>query len=74
MRIKRFSSNQILNTNGTNLGFIRGRKYDTDMDRLGRMETSHRELHKVNDLNREMRKLSSELNQGRMGKWQQDTD
>ena len=43
------------------------------MDRLGRMTTSHRELSKVGELNREMRKLNTELNQGRLGKWH-DTD
>jgi hypothetical protein len=74
MRLKRFSSNKILNTNmGVGIGFTRGRKYDTDMDRLGRMTTSHRELSKVGELNREMRKLNTELNQGRLGKWH-DTD
>lgn len=65
MKIKRFSSCIILNTNNQP-GFIRGRKYDTDLDRLGRMKTSHRELSKVGELGREMRKLSSELNRGRM--------
>lgn len=44
MIVKRFSATKILNTNAP--GFIRGRKYDTDLDRLGRMETSQRELHK----------------------------
>ncbi len=66
---KYFSGTRILETSG-NPGFIRGRKYDTDLDRLGRMETSHRELSKVGELNSEMRKLSRELNQGRLGKWQ----
>lgn len=40
------------------------------MDRLGRMETSHRELSKTGELGREMRKLGNELNQGRLGRWQ----
>jgi hypothetical protein len=38
-RYKRYSavaSGKILNTN-QGLGFKRGRKYDTDLDRLGRM-------------------------------------
>ena len=69
MIIKRFSANQILNTN-MGLGFTKGRKYDTDLDRLGRMDTSHRELSKVGELNKEMRKLGKELNEGRMGRWQ----
>lgn len=68
MRIKRFSATKILNTNAP--GFIRGRKYDTDLDRLGRMETSQRELHKVGELNSEMRKMNRELNNRRIGKWQ----
>jgi hypothetical protein len=65
---KHFSGTHILNTNAP--GFIKGRKYDTDLDRLGRMETSHRELAKPNVLGDEMRKLGKELNNGRLGKWQ----
>ena len=65
---KHFSGTKILNTNAP--GFIRGRKYDTDLDRLGRMETSHRELAKPGTLSKEMRQLGKELNQGRQGKWQ----
>jgi hypothetical protein len=61
MIIKRFSQ-KILNTNSP--GFIRGRKYDTDLDRLGRMETSHRELSKIGDLRKEQRKLSLEVSRG----------
>ena len=41
MIIKRFSATKVLNTNAP--GFIRGRKYDTDFDRLSRGDTS-REL------------------------------
>ena len=59
----------ILNTNAPQLGFKKGRKYDTDMDRLGRMKTSARELSKLNDLTSETRKLNSELQNGRIGKW-----
>lgn len=70
MRIKRFSQTKILNTNNPALGFKRGRKYDTDLDRLGRMETSQRELTRIGDLGREMRKLNQELNRGGIGKWQ----
>lgn len=70
MRVKRFSQTKILNTNNPALGFKRGRKYDTDLDRLGRMETSQRELARVGDLGREMRKLNQELNRGGIGKWQ----
>jgi hypothetical protein len=70
MIIKRkiFSGTKILNTNAP--GFIKGRKYDTDLDRLGRMETSQRELHKTRDLNSEIREMNKELNNGRLGKWQ----
>ena len=53
-------------------GFIKGRKYDTDLDRLGRMKTSQRELHRTGDLRSEMRKLNSEL-RGGINRWQ-DTD
>lgn len=70
MRIKRFSQTKILNTNNPALGFKRGRKYDTDLDRLGRMETSQRELARIGDLGKEMRKLNQELNRGGIGKWQ----
>lgn len=53
----------ILNTNGA-AGFIKGRKYDTDLDRLGRMNTSHRELSKVGDIGKEVRSMNSMLNRG----------
>lgn len=61
--IKRFSQTKILNTNNPMLGFTRGRKYDTDMDRLGRMNTSQRELSKLRDLNmnKELKNLKKEL-------------
>jgi hypothetical protein len=68
LRKKLYSGTHILNTNAP--GFIKGRKYDTDLDRLGRMETSHRELGKPDTLSNEMRKLNGELNNGRLGKWQ----
>lgn len=66
---KQFSGTKILNTNGAP-GFIRGRKYDTDLDRLGRMETSQRELQRTGQIGQEIRQLGKELNQGRLGKWQ----
>lgn len=72
MKLKRFSQTKILNTNNPALGFTRGRKYDTDLDRLGRMDTAQRELHKVGDLGKEMRKLNKEINGG-IGRWQ-DSD
>lgn len=54
--------NRILNTN-MGLGFQRGRKYDMDLDRLGRMETSHGELRKTRELNlqTEMKKLKNSM-------------
>ena len=64
--LKRFSG--ILNTRGQ-VGFNSSRHYDEDMNRLGRMQTAQRELHKVGDLNHEIRKMNEELNQGRKGKW-----
>lgn len=71
--IKRFSQTKILNTNNPALGFTRGRKYDTDLDRLGRMETAQRELTKVGDLGKEMRKLQGELRRGGRNEWR-DTE
>lgn len=55
--------NKILNTN-IGLGFQRHRKYDTDMDRLGRMKTAQSELRKTKELNlqSEMKKLKKETN------------
>lgn len=72
MKIKRFSQTKILGTNNPGLGFTRGRKYDTDLDRLGRMDTSQRELTRVGDLRKEIRKMNAELNRGSggIGKWQ----
>lgn len=56
--------NKILNTNIGGLGFQRGRKYDTDLDRLGRMETSHSELRKTGELNmqKELKKVKKSMN------------
>ena len=42
---------KILNTNISGIGFQRGRKYDTDLDRLGRMKTAQSELRKTGELN-----------------------
>ena len=55
------------------IGFTKGRKYDTDLDRLGRMETAQRELAKVGDLGKEMRKLQGELRRGGRNEWR-DTE
>lgn len=68
MIIKRQPRPKILGTSGST-GFIRGRNYDQDLGRLGRMETAQRELHRVGDLGREIRQMGKELNQGRLGKW-----
>lgn len=57
MIVKRFSQ-RILGTNGA-FGFTRGRKYDMDLDRLGRT-TSQGELSRsLNDELREERKKMS---------------
>lgn len=54
--------NKILNTN-MGLGFQRGRKYDTDLDRLGRMKTAQSELRKTRELNLqgELKKLKKTM-------------
>ena len=67
LRKKNFSGNKILNTNAP--GFIKGRKYDMDMNRLGKLETSQRELQGVGNLSKEIREMNKELNNGRLGKW-----
>lgn len=61
---KRKDFTGILNTRGAS-GFINGRKYDQDLNRLGRMETSGRELHRIGDLRKETRKMNSLLNKGK---------
>lgn len=50
---------RILNTN-MGLGFQRHRKYDTDLDRLGRMKTAQSELRKTRQLNlrKELRNMT----------------
>lgn len=59
MIIKRFSATKVLNTDSST-GFVKGRKYDTDFDRLGRTSTQ-RELHKeISRLN-----YSSELREAK---------
>lgn len=64
--LKRFSANRILNTKFS--GFIRGRNYDQDINRLCRLSTK-RQMG-IGNLNGEMRKLKSELNEARLGIWQ----
>lgn len=59
MIIKRFSATKVLDTSSS-VGFVKGRKYDTDFDRLGR-STTQRELSKdVGKLN-----FSSELREAK---------
>lgn len=72
--IKHYSTNQILGTTGS-VGFIRGRKYDMDMNRLSRYETRRELGGGVGNLGKEIREMNKELNQERLGKgkWQ-DTD
>ena len=62
MIIKRFSNT--INTNAPSIGFKRNRKYDMDLNRLGRMKTSQRELHRTDDIRAELREMQSELNRG----------
>ena len=62
MIVKRFSQ-KILNTTNT-LGFNRRRNYDMDLDRLGRMKTSHRELSKTDDIREEQMEMRRELSRG----------
>lgn len=62
MIIKRFSN--IINTNAPSIGFKRNRNYDMDLNRLGRMKTSQRELHRTDDIRAELREMQSELNRG----------
>lgn len=68
--VKRFSQTRILGTKNAGLGFGKSRNYDMDLNRLGRMKTSQRELTKIGDLGKEMRELNKELNRGGIGKWQ----
>lgn len=62
IRLKRFSSNLILNYRNAP-GFIKGRKYDTDMDRLGRGSWK-RDFSK--GLGQEMKKLKNDLKNGNL--------
>ena len=59
MIIKRFSATKVLDTNSS-VGFVKGRKYDTDFDRLGRSSTQR-------ELNQEIGRLnfSSELKEAK---------
>ena len=57
-----------LNTSGGVVGFNRNRNYDQDFNRLGKNDTL-RQLTQTNTLQDEMRKLNTELNEGRRGKW-----
>lgn len=62
-RIKRFSKDKILGTSESSLGFKKGRKYDMDLNRLGKIKTSQDQLSNPNTLNNEIRKLGKELNE-----------
>lgn len=57
---------RILNTN-MGLGFQRGRRYDMDLGRLGKMKTSYSELRKTRDLNlqTELKKLKESMGTSR---------
>lgn len=55
------ASGKIMNTR-IGIGFDRHRKYDTDLDRLGRMGSAQRELQKPGVLRDELRKMRNGLN------------
>lgn len=57
-----------MNTGGGIVGFNKTRNYDQDFNRLGKLDTT-RQLSQVGELQKEMKKLSTELNEGRRGKW-----
>ena len=59
-RVKRFSASRIMNTK-LGLGFDKNRKYDTDLDRLGRTTAAMSELRKTGLLNKELRETRKEL-------------
>lgn len=63
--IKKFSppKSKILDTAG-NSNFTKGRKYDTDMDRLSRRSFQNELSTSSNQLNKEMQKANKELNMG----------
>ena len=58
---------RILNTNISGIGFTRGRNYDQDLGRLGKIKTAQREISRVGDLRTEARKMSTELGRGLTG-------
>lgn len=56
------ASGKIMNTR-IGVGFDKHRKYDTDLDRLGRMGSAQRELQEgPGKLREELRKMHKELN------------
>lgn len=61
-RQKKFSTSSILSTNAPQLGFKKGRKYDMNLNRLGKIKTAQGELSKQGVMAEEMRKLGKELN------------
>lgn len=60
MKVRRFSATKIMNTK-LGLGFDRNRKYDTDLDRLGRIDTGMGEMRKTSQLGSELNKVRKEL-------------
>jgi hypothetical protein len=60
MKVRRFSATKIMNTK-LGLGFDRNRKYDTDLDRLGRINTGMGEMRKTAQLGSELNKVRKEL-------------
>ena len=62
-RFKAFSGVKVLGYSGQT-GFIKGRKYDTDLDRFGRISTAQGELRRTGDIQKEMREMHSILRRG----------
>ena len=55
------ASGKVVNTR-IGLGFDKHRKYDTDLDRLGRMGSAQRELQDLRPVRDELRKMRNILN------------
>lgn len=69
-RVKRFSQN-LIGLQGGTLGIRRNkdgstRKYDTDMDRFGRLRSAQSELRQIGSLDKELRKAQKELRNGNL--------
>lgn len=59
-RLKSFSKNEILSTSGSP-DFIKGRKYDTDLNRLSKGKTTMSSELSSNQLNTELKNTQKEM-------------